>query len=128
MKHLGSPRAAKVLVVDDYADVVRTMCAILNLDGHDCTPALSGEEALERCSSGHYDCMLLDYQMGAVTGLDVVQHLSTTPADRPTRIVMLSAQSPELFSPAMDCGFIDAILSKPADVSDVLAQVSRSVR
>ena len=68
---------AKVLVVDDEADILELIKVNLELDGHDVLTALGGEEALERVREVHPDLILLDVMMPGVDGWTVLGRIKS---------------------------------------------------
>jgi response regulator RpfG family c-di-GMP phosphodiesterase len=52
-------RAVRVLVVNDYPDIVESMALLLRLYGHDMTGALGGVAALEAAQAQQPDAVLI---------------------------------------------------------------------
>lgn len=74
--------------------------------------AESGEQAIEMLRDNEYDCVLSDYRMGAVTGLDVLAFaLSHRP--KAVRIMMSGFGSPDLVSTANVKARIHDFIEKP---------------
>lgn len=74
--------------------------------------AESGEQAIEMLRDNGYDCVLSDYRMGAVTGLDVLAFaLSHRP--KAVRIMMSGFGSPDLVSTANIKARIHDFIEKP---------------
>ncbi|HET9813499.1 MAG TPA: response regulator transcription factor [Sphingomicrobium sp.] len=79
-----------ILLADDHP-MIRTAIEVLLRDSHFeiAATAASGEEALRRVEEMRPDILLLDLQMPAGSGMDVVRELSG--ADSAPRIVILTA-------------------------------------
>lgn len=71
LNRLASARSAKVLVVDDDADVRRFLVDALLTLGHQVDEAASGEEGLERVRN-RPDLIVVDFAMPGMNGADFV--------------------------------------------------------
>ena len=60
--------SARILVVEDQADVRALLVTVLEIEGHDVDEASSAHEGLERLHDHHYDLVLSDYAMPGGTG------------------------------------------------------------
>jgi len=69
---MNEHHGAKVLVVDDEADVCALMCRNLQTAGYLCTMALSGEEALKELEEESFDLLVADIMMTGMSGLDLL--------------------------------------------------------
>src|SRR5262245_33929878 len=70
------PQAAKkLLVVDDEADVVESMAAILREDGYLVDIAATAEEALERFRSETYHLLLTDLFLPGMSGVELTKEI-----------------------------------------------------
>jgi two-component system OmpR family response regulator len=118
---------ARVLIVDDDTDTVDTLVTLLEQDGHACSAAYTGAGAIRACEADAFDCMVLDHQLGEVTGLAVAERLSTSPM-RPNHIVLLTGHARDDFEAALRNGLIDGHLQKPAEFSDLVQRVRNSLK
>jgi CheY-like chemotaxis protein len=59
---------ARILVVDDEADIRETVSEMLDLEGYAVETAANGEEALRAVERGHPDVVLLDMRMPVLDG------------------------------------------------------------
>jgi CheY-like chemotaxis protein len=64
-----------VLVVDDYPDAAEAMALALEMDGYRAKVALSGLEALDMIERHRPHCVLLDYSMPGIDGLELTKRL-----------------------------------------------------
>ena len=84
-----------ILVVDDQEPNQRVVGALLTRAGFDVVPAMSGPEALERLRTNPPDCVLLDYQLPDLDGLEFLDRARDS-ADGPwISIVMLTGHGNE---------------------------------
>jgi signal transduction histidine kinase/CheY-like chemotaxis protein/HAMP domain-containing protein len=115
---LEAIRGRRVLVVDDerqIADLIAGQLAPLDVDA---TIVTSGEEALERLRTGHYDAVTLDILMPRMDGFEVLRAIRSDPELRTTPILFVS-----VFSGRQELAG-EWVVSKPIDADelrDVLA-------
>jgi response regulator RpfG family c-di-GMP phosphodiesterase len=115
---------ARVLVVDDEADIRELLCELLNFD-YDCAAASSAEEALDALTAQKFDLVVSDITMSGMSGLEMIPHaLSLSPE---TVVVMVSGmQTVESAIEALRVGAFDYIM-KPFDLRQVEAAVKRAL-
>jgi len=116
-----SPRALRILVVDDEQLIRLSIKMVLKDDGHSVEESSSGEEALAKFQADHFDLVFTDQSMAGMKGTDLAvaikQHANACP------VVMVTAYAQMLPSklPGVDC-----IVSKPfklAEIRDAIARV-----
>ncbi len=93
-------RPRTILVVDDSPEDRETYRRLINA-GHDnsheyhVAEAECGEEGLEWCQSNTPDCVLLDYVLPDLTGLEFLDRLGQLPLKPRVPVVMLSGHGDE---------------------------------
>jgi DNA-binding response OmpR family regulator len=81
----------RILVVDDDADLVASVAAVLTAKGHEVTTARNGTEALAAVAKAAPDLIVLDVMMDSDTeGFTVAYKLQDSEATRRIPIVLLS--------------------------------------
>ncbi len=75
----ASPRALRVLVVDDEPSILRVLSQILS--EHQVTTAGSGRQALEALATQSFDLVLCDLVMPELTGVDVYEYICSEGLD-----------------------------------------------
>ncbi len=65
----------KILVVDDYADVLDLTRFVLTKKGAEVTCALSAEEAIRELEAKKFDLLISDLGMAGTDGYDLIQHV-----------------------------------------------------
>ena len=113
---------ARVLVVEDTADIRDLLKEILAYEGYDVTTAEDGLQALARLSQCHFDLVLTDLMMPGMHGLDLLDHL--TEQDAPPIIAMSAF---ERFRDEAASHGASAFLGKPVDIDVLLAEVHRVI-
>jgi len=81
---------ARLLVVDDDADIVELLAASLRFSGFEVTTARNGHEALAVAASTRPDLIVLDVMMPGLDGLTVVRRLRESGNRVP--VVLLTAR------------------------------------
>ena len=67
---------AKVLVVDDDNNLRETLSELLELEGYDVYQAESAKECMELVRGNFFHVILMDYNLGDGTGLDLISNSS----------------------------------------------------
>lgn len=117
----ASPRAQRILVVEDDGAVRRLNMEVLICSGYQVDAAVDGAAGWDAISANRYDLMITDNCMPKLTGLELLRKLRS---DRVVLPVILAtgalpahefAESPWLIP--------DATLLKPYTISELLATV-----
>jgi len=82
---------AKILVIDDDANLREVVTFILREAGHDPTEAADGEEGLRRCDAERPDLVLTDIRMPGLDGLALLRHLKQPGRDASPPVIVLTA-------------------------------------
>ena len=116
-------RRARILVVDDTADVRYFLVALLQ-DGYDVEAAESGEEGLAAAMSDRRpEIILLDVMMPGMDGYEVMRRLARDPRTADIPVIFLTAlSSVEEEQFGLDLGATDYI-TKPISPPVLLARV-----
>lgn len=118
----AAPKAL-ILVVDDQAPNIQAVGALLLQGGHDVMPALSGEQALQRCEQRTPDLVLLDMRMPGMDGFEVCTRLRELPRTRDVPVIFLTAaHEREVLVKAFEAGAVDYV-TKPFVSEELLARV-----
>ncbi|MBI3272061.1 MAG: response regulator [Planctomycetes bacterium] len=117
-----------ILIVDDSDDVRRAVGRVLRLAGFEVQEAESGAEALARVAEPP-DLVILDVQLGDMSGFEVCRRIRACPATRSIPILHLSAQATDEVSQAtgLDEG-ADVYLTHPVDARVLVAHVDALLR
>jgi CheY-like chemotaxis protein len=100
----------KILVVDDDADLVRSIATVLTAKAYAVSTAKNGTEAMDAVGQGLPDLIILDVMMDSDTeGFSVAHKLKDDPATKAVPIILLS-------------GFTDHLASKQAAFETVFSR------
>jgi putative two-component system response regulator len=112
-----------ILVVDDQAQNVELLEAILAPRGYEVFKAGSGEEALVRLSADPIDLVLLDVIMPGMDGFELTRRIREDKGNHLLPIVLVTALSgTEDRIKGIEAG-CDDFISKPIDKMELLARV-----
>jgi len=125
-------RRARVLVVDDTANVRALIRVNLELEGIEVHVACDGQEALDRVGEIAPDLITMDVMMPGMDGLTAAARLKARPDTADIPIVMVTARAQASDRRAGQAAGADAYVTKPFDpdflVATVLALLTERVR
>jgi CheY-like chemotaxis protein len=115
---------ARILLVDDAADIRLLVRAVLQRAGHDIREADSGVAALAVVADGPLpDAVILDIQMPGVDGWETLSALRAHPAASQVPVLICSVKAaPQDTSRAWLLG-CDGYLTKPFNIGDLAHEV-----
>lgn len=116
---------ATVCLVDDEPSVLRGLSRLLRSTGHEAVVVESGPLLLERPDAHRFDCIILDYMMEPLDGLEVKRRLNRLEFSPPVLFLSGHADIPTSVE-AMKLGARD-FLTKPIDHDELLEKVATAV-
>ncbi|SDD86291.1 GAF sensor hybrid histidine kinase [Cupriavidus sp. YR651] len=122
----GGP--ARVLVVDDNADLRDYMDRILRAAGHEVVVAADGREALDAARVATPDLIVSDVMMPRLDGFDLLRAVRADAALRETPVLLLSARAGEEARVSGLSSGADDYLTKPFSARELLARVSSNLQ
>ena len=115
---------ARILIVEDDADINRLLTTLLTKEGYTVIPAYSGSEAEMRLQAERVDLVLLDLMLPGLTGEELLARIRR---DQVMPVIVLSAKGREDKLRVLADG-ADDFIGKPFDVEDVKARVAAQLR
>ena len=124
---LTAEKTLRVLIVDDNRDGADALGLLVEELGNQVHVTYGGTRALEVATTFRPDLMLVDLLMPGMDGCGLVTRFRQTPAFAQTKIVAITGQKSEQNkSSAIKAGF-DAVLFKPAALSEIKAVLASVV-
>ena len=123
-----SPLAPLVFIVDDERTTLYTLEAVIRKGGFRTASATTADAALPAIESLHPDLVLLDVNLGSVSGLDICRtlHGSLSTASVPILLISVDQETATKVR-GLDAGAVDYI-AKPIVGDEVLARVRSHLR
>ncbi|MGD9946188.1 MAG: ATP-binding protein, partial [Burkholderiaceae bacterium] len=126
--HANMLAGRRILLVEDDADALQTLTAVLQTEGADITPTSGAAEALALAQGDDFDLVISDIAMPDMDGLQFIIQLRQLPhARRWPAIAVSGFGRPEDASRSLAAGF-DVHLRKPLslqDLEDALIRLGR---
>lgn len=119
-------RRARVMVVDDEADLRRALERALVLHGYAVETAADGTEALRQLAAEAPDALVLDVAMPSVDGLEVCRRLRAA-GDRTPVLLLTARDGVDDRVAGLDAG-ADDYLVKPFALEELLARIRALLR
>jgi DNA-binding NtrC family response regulator len=116
---------AKILLIDDEPSILAVLGTLLKAEGHEVTPALGGDKALDIIRKSQFDLMLCDIRMTPIDGMEILKQAKQM---QPTMaaIVLTAYGSVETAIAAMKFGAFDYV-TKPFKVDELMITVQRAL-
>ena len=120
-----SEQQVDILIVDDQLDMLRSLQALLQINGYQVELSCGGDDALKKLNEQRFHVVLLDLKMPGLSGFDLVAYIHNVAPD--TEIIIVSAYSSFSYTQkSMRLGANDFI-RKPYDPEDLLDAVKRGL-
>ncbi|MEK7794150.1 MAG: diguanylate cyclase [Candidatus Hydrogenedentota bacterium] len=117
----------RVCVVDDDAESIEPLAEDLRLHHYEVVTAYSGKDALEVCSRGSIDLVLLDVAMPEIDGYEVCRRLKSDPATADIVVVFVTVKgSHEDITQGYALGAADYI-TKPYNLPMVIVRAEAAL-
>jgi len=108
----------RILIVDDDRRMTRTLADILSLAGHEATEAFSAEHAVQLAGTQTFDCVLTDFKMPGMSGVELHRELRQAQPGLPV-VLMTAYAADELIRQGLEEGIV-AAFDKPLDMAQLL--------
>jgi len=118
--------AARILIVDDDHEILKTFSAVLREAGYVVDTAESGREAIEKSNRNFYNLTLIDIRLPDMEGTQLLTALKqTTP--KMVKIIVTGYPSLQNAVKAINKG-ADGYIIKPAKTEDLLSTIREHLR
>ncbi len=114
---------ARILLVEDEANMVRTLAKILQRKGYSVDAAGTGEEALRQLGAVHYDLVITDLNMPVMDGMQLLREMKERQLN-PAVIVLTGHGTIQSAVEAMKLGAGDYLI-KPCHPDELLMVAGR---
>jgi two-component system response regulator FixJ len=118
-----SPRKSLIYVVDDDYDVLRSLRFLLETEGFDVRTFRSGSALLGSSTRQGADCLVVDYKMAGIDGLELAETLRGL--DVSTPIVLITGYPDENIAVKASSAGVRQVLLKP-NLEDSLVECVRN--
>jgi two-component system cell cycle response regulator DivK len=115
----------RVLVVEDNEKNMKLLRDVLEATGYTPLQASSGGEAVTLAAEGGPALVLMDIQLPDMDGLEALRRLRDDERTAPIPVLALTAQAMQGDRERFLAAGFDGYLSKPVDVSELVATVRR---
>jgi DNA-binding response OmpR family regulator len=123
-------RQCRLMIVDDSPTFLEFLRGILEEEGHDVVPLLSGKEALDRAETESFDCIIVDLNMPEIDGVELCGRLDGVRRRREElfQIVMLTASDSKTdLMRGLEAG-ADDYVTKANDIEIIKARIRALLR
>lgn len=117
---------SRILVIEDDAELLGVLTALLGSEGHEVTGAPSGEQALAAAAQTSFDLVIADVRMEGMSGLDAIEKVKAEDSGVKS-LVITGYASEEDSIRAISLG-VEAYLKKPFSLDDLLEAVNRALK
>jgi DNA-binding response OmpR family regulator len=117
---------AKLLLIEDNADLSRQICETLQLENHSIETCSTGIDGLERLRFFEYDLAIIDWGLPEMSGLEVLKAYRSKGGRTPV-LMLTGRDSVEDKSVGLDTG-ADDYLTKPFHTKELVSRVKALLR
>ncbi len=83
----------QILIVDDQPETAQLLSMFLLMQGHSVDAVYDGQEAMDKLERRRYDCVITDFIMPRVSGLDLYNHLQRQYPTLAQRTIFISGNA-----------------------------------
>lgn len=123
LPHSQISMPARILLVEDEVNMVRTLAKILRRKGHVVEPATHGQEALGHLAETDFDIVITDLKMPVTDGMQLLQEMHTRGYSSSVVVLTGHGTIPSAVE-AMKLGAADYLI-KPCDPDELLLVVDK---
>jgi two-component system response regulator FixJ len=121
-----SSTAPIICIVDDDIDVLGSLRFLLETDGYDVRTFQSGAALLNAIAAGELDCLVIDYKMPGMNGLDLASRLRKRDIDTP--IILITGYPDQDISKKAAAAGIRHVVLKPLLEDSLVSRIRAVIR
>jgi FixJ family two-component response regulator len=121
---METDRKILIVIVDDDLVLRQALASLFSAMGYRVQSYASAAEFFATAATTEAACLILDIQLGAVSGIELAQQLAASGANFP--IIFMTGSDDERFQRDLDVGAVD-FLHKPFRVEDLMPALSRAI-
>jgi DNA-binding response OmpR family regulator len=114
---------AAILVVDDDAQIARTLADLLTAEGHAVDTAPDGLTALAKLDTRPFDVVITDLRMPRLDGPGLYRELALRAPTLQSRIIFVTGEAPTSETRRFLDGSGAPVIHKPFDIADLAKAV-----
>lgn len=116
------------LIVDDSSSIRQMVEHTLKTAGYQVTAAEDGQDALNKCQTANYDCVLTDQNMPRMDGLTLIKSLRAHANYKTTPILVLTTEASDDMKAQGRSAGATGWMVKPFDPQRLLEVAAKVVR
>ncbi|MDB5200177.1 MAG: response regulator [Chitinophagaceae bacterium] len=116
---------AKILIVDDNADVLHVMQLLLSSRGFEIAVTTKGEETVNLVNTFQPELIFLDIHLSGLDGRDISRQLKTTEETKHIPVILFSANV--IKGAMLEESLADEFIAKPFDIHELLLKVNKLI-
>jgi CheY-like chemotaxis protein len=119
---------AKIMVVDDEANILELVSAVMDSEGFETITASSGQECLDKLKTEKPDLILLDMMMPGMSGRETCEKIRENPETKDIKVVFVTvARFSEVGKDILEKLNVLDYVTKPFDNADLIARVKKAL-
>jgi len=119
---------ARILVVEDDADIMRILVQTLTTAGYEVVPAYGGEDAIRKVKGQKFQVVLTDLAMPKVSGVEVIQAIKTDPDTSQLPVIAVTAHVWDGIAQSAGQVGCDGYISKPFSTKQLVMEVQKHLK
>lgn len=116
---------AKILIVDDNADVLHVMQLLLGSRGFEVQATTKGEETYNLVNSFQPHLIFLDIHLSGMDGRNISRRLKTAEETKHIPVILFSANV--IKGTTLEESLADEFIAKPFDIHELLLKVNKLI-
>jgi DNA-binding NtrC family response regulator len=116
-----SPKTGSILIIDDEADVLESLDALLRTEGYDTVTATTAAEGLRKFDKEPFDLVLLDISLPDSNGIDVLRSIKRDSPETPVIMITAYDSSQVAFQASREGA--ESYVTKPWDNDKLLLEI-----